>query len=365
LFGIDRIGQGPGEYTSLYDFLIDKNLHHLVLRSDDRKFLHFDMQGNFLYEVKSDNIVYDKYKDELSVWSNDNKSIYRFKPDGTFVGKIDTKFWGSSIAVTDTNTWLLNLESTSQKNSEPNASNFLVFNEKGDIIKQFFPFIKDMERLSTISMFAHYRDEAIFTQYYNNTVFTVNKDEMKAKYYFDFHEHNIPVSSLDNVTYKELGRIIADKDYAFLIRCMETSSHVVFQYAYKGIIFDGYYSKTAKTLKTSTYYINDMYALYSGKRFVYNDNNDLLVSFIEPQSFEFFQNIIKNGGKNNVKDLLIEHAKKPLPPEAAKHLTEKYRENYLKVLKSANIKLTEGEVDFLNSINEFDNPILWIAKLKK
>jgi hypothetical protein len=78
LFGIDRIGQGPGEYTSLYDFLIDKNLHHLVLYSDDRIFLHFDMHGNFLYEVKSDN----SYSAAYSIYLND--STYLAFNDATF-----------------------------------------------------------------------------------------------------------------------------------------------------------------------------------------------------------------------------------------------------------------------------------------
>jgi hypothetical protein len=336
----------------------------------------FDNKGKFLNRIGSvgdgpeeykrpDDIVYDGYNDELLVWSNDNQAIFRFQLDGTFVGKINTKLWGNSIAVMDTNTYLLNLRSTAQKKGGPNAYDFLIFNEKGDIIRQFFPFNKDMERLSPISTFAHYQDEVIFTQNYNNTVFTVNKDEMKPKYYVDFHKHNIPVSSLYNVTYKELGKIIADNDYAFLISCMETSSHVVFQYVYKRVIFDGYYSKTTKTLKTTTYYINDMYALYNAKRFIYNDNNDLLISFIEPQSFEFSQDLIKNGDKNNIKDLLIEHAQEPLSPEAAKVFSDKYRENYLKTLKSANIELTDEEIDFIKSINEFDNPILWIATLKK
>jgi hypothetical protein len=79
LFSIDRTGQGPGEYTSLYDFLIDKNLHHLVLRSDDRKYLHFDMQGNFLYEVKSDNDYCAMY----SIYLND--STYLAFNDPTYI----------------------------------------------------------------------------------------------------------------------------------------------------------------------------------------------------------------------------------------------------------------------------------------
>jgi hypothetical protein len=78
LFGIDRRGQGPEEYASLYDFLIDKNLHHLVLHCDDRRFLHFDIQGNFLYEVKPD----DNYSAMYSICLND--STYLAFNDATF-----------------------------------------------------------------------------------------------------------------------------------------------------------------------------------------------------------------------------------------------------------------------------------------
>ncbi|MDR0603462.1 MAG: 6-bladed beta-propeller [Bacteroidales bacterium] len=325
----------------------------------------FDNNGKFLNRIGSigegpeeykrpDDIVYDKYKDELLVWSNDDKSIFQFKLDGTFLGKIKTKFWGAPIAVADTNTYLLKISSS-------NSHNIVVVNEKGDILSQLFPFNKDTERLDVISMFAPYQNELLFTQYYNNTVFTVNKDKMKAKYYVDFHKHNIPVSSFSDVTHKELRNIIVDNDYAFIIRFMETSSHAVLQYVYKGIIFDGYYSKTTKILKTSGRYLNDMYALCNVKTFIYT-NNDSLISFVEPQAFTYYQNLLKNGDKNNIKDLLQKNLQ--MAP-AAEIISDKYRKNYLKTLESANLKLTDEEIDFINSISEFDNPILWIATLKK
>lgn len=335
----------------------------------------FDANGKFLNRIGSigegpeeykrpDDIVYDKYKDELLVWSSDDQSIFRFNLDGTFVGKIKTKFWGTSIAVADTNTYLLNLENISQKRGSHNSHNILVLNEKGDIIRQLYPFNEDVERLSTISMFAPYQNEQIFTQYYNNTVFTVNKDEMKAKYYIDFHKHNIPVSSLHNITYKELKRIIVDKDYAFVIRFMETSSHIVLQFIHnKGQIFDCYYSKTSKTTKISSYYINDIYALCSLKTFIHI-NNDSLISSIEPHLFKSYQDMLKKGDKN-IKNLLIESAQKPIPPELAEIFTDKYRKNNLEALKSSNIKITDDEINFINSIKEDDNPILWITTLKK
>jgi hypothetical protein len=75
---------------------------------------------------------------------------------------------------------------------------------------------------------------------------------------------------------------------------------------------------------------------------------------------------IRRKGKKGSDDYkIVKHVQEPLSPDAAKVFIDKYRENYLKMLKSANIKLTDEEIDFIKSINEFDNPILWIATLKK
>jgi hypothetical protein len=68
LFNIDRMGQGTGEYTYLGDFFIDTNLQHLVLISDIRKFLHFDLYGKFLYNIYSTDIYYARH----SIYLNDS-----------------------------------------------------------------------------------------------------------------------------------------------------------------------------------------------------------------------------------------------------------------------------------------------------
>lgn len=58
LFSIDRMGQGPGDYSYLGDFIIDENLNHLILVSENSRTLHFDLQGNFLYDRVSNDIYY-------------------------------------------------------------------------------------------------------------------------------------------------------------------------------------------------------------------------------------------------------------------------------------------------------------------
>jgi hypothetical protein len=51
------MGQGPGEYTYLGDFFIDKYRNHLVTINFP-EVRHWDSDGNFLYKVNADNMYY-------------------------------------------------------------------------------------------------------------------------------------------------------------------------------------------------------------------------------------------------------------------------------------------------------------------
>jgi hypothetical protein len=67
LFKIDRMGQGPGEYTYLADFFIDKYRDHLVTLNFP-EVRHWDLDGNFLYSVKAD----DMYNARRIIYQNDS-----------------------------------------------------------------------------------------------------------------------------------------------------------------------------------------------------------------------------------------------------------------------------------------------------
>jgi hypothetical protein len=52
LFPIDKLGQGPGEYTFLSYFFIDTYLNSIIIVSEGNLWLYFDLDGNYLYSKK-------------------------------------------------------------------------------------------------------------------------------------------------------------------------------------------------------------------------------------------------------------------------------------------------------------------------
>lgn len=53
IFQLDKRGQGPGEYTEITDFIIEKELQQIhVLDRNLKKILCYDLRGNFIKDVK-------------------------------------------------------------------------------------------------------------------------------------------------------------------------------------------------------------------------------------------------------------------------------------------------------------------------
>jgi hypothetical protein len=93
LFKIDRMGQGPGEYTYLGDFIIDKHRDHLVTLNSPG-FMHFDLQGNFLYKVTPDYSYYARnfiYLNDSTYLAYNDGGVETGVPKGTSLLYLDPK----------------------------------------------------------------------------------------------------------------------------------------------------------------------------------------------------------------------------------------------------------------------------------
>lgn len=79
LFSIDKLGKGPGEYTYLGDIFIDDVGEYLILVSENNRYLYFDLDGNYLFDVSASDRYYDRsilpLNDSLWVAYNDPETI--------------------------------------------------------------------------------------------------------------------------------------------------------------------------------------------------------------------------------------------------------------------------------------------------
>lgn len=60
LFTIDKIGRGPGEYGYLGDFTINRKEGQIILCLDERKYFHFNLEGQFLFERQTNDTYFGR-----------------------------------------------------------------------------------------------------------------------------------------------------------------------------------------------------------------------------------------------------------------------------------------------------------------
>lgn len=347
-----------------------------------KKVLVFDHHGKFLnvigkmgegpeeYDSPND-IAYDSYNDELLIWCHNKKTIMKFKINGTFVRNIKIDWWVASIYVTGLNSYLLYLNNYTQKNGNVNDYNIQIIDDNGNIISRMLPYNKDKIVLSPpcLNDFCTFQEELLFSPHYSNTIFKIDMDsaKMRSKYYFDFGKHNIPRSLFNPaVTPGEFDKAIqSNSNYAFNINFMETTSHVVNQFVYKRKIYTCFHSKESGITKYSAHFINDINLYPEG--IFHTQQGDLLIGYVETNGFIELQSLVKEMEKtskepDNIKDILIKNLTIP----SSSIFSNKLKDNYSQAIKSSTItSLSDEEINFINSVDESDNPIIQIAVLKK
>jgi hypothetical protein len=343
-----------------------------------RKVFVFDISGKFLNIIGSNgegpeeydspnDIAYDEYNDELLVLCHNKKSIMKFKPDGTFVKNIKIDWWATSIHVADKNSYLVYLNNNTQKGGKINDYNIQIIDDNGMLISQLLPYDKERIALSPPSkkVFSTFQKELLFSPYYTNMTFKIDMDSIKIrnKYYFDFGKHSIPQSLFSpEVTSKEFYRTVhKDSHYALNILFAETSSHISTLFVYDRKIYTCIHSKESGITKFSSVFLNDINSLYAGGIFCTQKGN-ALIGYVEPEGFLELQSLLKGITKisDNIGDIYLDKLKSNLFGG-----NSKLKDNLSKAINSTKFTVSEDEINFINSIEETDNPIIQIATLKK
>jgi hypothetical protein len=352
--------------TDEYFFILDYSTAKAVFAFDKTgKFLNrIGTKGNGPEEYDCpDDIVYDKYNGELLVWCYNDKKIMRFKPDGTFAGNIKVDWWANAISIVSKDIYLLYLNNIQQKNGKPNDYNMILINRNGEIVNQLLPYDEHKHiKAGFVSDFSFYGDTVLFSPHLGNKIYQLGTDGLQLKYYVDFKEHNIPAFLFVDTDFEKLYEEIKDNSYAHIGYSLETSTHVAVSFRKDRLVYSGFYSKASKSFKWTHGWTNDLYGLVDIGSFQCN-KGDLLISSVEPYVFCGLQDVLKKYKTNKsdftkaiIRQISLENKLSFLDSKLKKRLIENY--------KSIDITLSDAEIDFVNSIEEGDNPVLVILKLK-
>ncbi|MFA5820088.1 MAG: 6-bladed beta-propeller [Bacteroidales bacterium] len=266
---LNKQGRGPGEYTNIFDFVVDEAGNIDVLDFSGKKIVKYDTKGNYLDNWKTGMYAFSFIKFE------DNYII----------------FGGNGNAATDYSEKMV-----------------FVFNKwKGHIIKEFIPVNHNMER------FANYVDSRNiqstndgfylgFSPY--DTIYHFTNGQLFPDLLIDFGIRKIN----DQIYSKEFNDILAfnqylnDKELCHLIyNYLVSPQLVLFNFFYKNSYWAGVYKQNSEEVITSNFFEDDM--IFKGNRYKTSNffpmeyNNGIYYFMMEPYHIA---NFIKDNGIENV-----------------------------------------------------------------
>lgn len=292
---IGNKGRGPEEYITHADFELDKEGNIYII--DRFKIVKYSSNGDHImnFSLKYNTGGFICYPEQLIVRDN-----------GQFI------IWGGSAGI--------------KENMKGNLFAMYEISESGKIMNKYFPLNWKIDNRR--HRFRKFSQEYLIDPVFGvDTIFSISKDSVYAKYYVDFGKYKIRKEVPKNLT--SLSSFAQEMDECcatYILNFTEIKDWTYFLFKYQGYMYFNYYSKSLR--KTFTSKISSKSIPH--KSFVWKIDSsweDSFISLIEPIS------IIKKLSRITNKN----------------HLSSKDRV----LIKS------------LESIDESDNPVLFVVKMKE
>ncbi|GHT65310.1 6-bladed beta-propeller [Bacteroidia bacterium] len=266
LWKINKIGNGPGEYTEIIDF--DLKNDQLYLFDPNRNILEFDLSGNF---IKS----------------------------------YPLKRFGTSMAVNDTFLYLY----TCNYPTEEGKYQLLIMDDYGQNSKigvSVIPknLIEVCKSFNSENAFCHFEDETRFFTPFSTKIYSIKRDSIFVKYNIDFGEFNIPENYFDNYTADD----VAKSKYAYGLNAYwETDAYFYFNIKVNENFQSVLYSKKEKKLTYGIFY-DDLAFCFPSFSIV---NNQFAVGFRSADDLHAEY----DNSKEKRKDTLLEKVVSEITPD--------------------------------------------------
>ncbi len=244
---ISKIGRGPGEYTDLSDF---------------------DVYASKIYALS--------YADrKLNVYSSDGRNLARIN--------IPDKYTKLKV-IDDDMVWLY------AENSNADLHNFaLLVISTGNIEQRFDRFAEDGGYVRNTTPFCgEYNGELYTAKYFDNRIYTLNRDAYTAVYDLDMHLQNIPQKDIATKTLAELSELYRNREVLHNISHVfrhENNLTVVARCFFSDYGFRDCIVKFDLETQSTSFYrigdeINDDYPFFNSS-YIVGYTNDAIISAID------------------------------------------------------------------------------------
>ncbi len=259
LYKIDKLGKGPGEYTQLLDFNVDKKGNIFIL--EWLRIIKYDPNGKYLETLDYNHLKTKEngfYPFNIAILDNEDMYFYTGTMGGSGISNLD------HYAVTRVN----NKAEIVSKNilMERVSQNYPVMFYKNSSNEYFMQTLKG-----------------------NDTIYSLSTEGVIPKYFVNFGKKSFPPDYFPK-QFKDMGKIYFDADnkteYRSIIHNITESNNLLY-FNFRGAnkIFEALYSKKSKKTKVGRVFTHPTAAGIQN----YNPQTDEFISIMADMSIALIQ----------------------------------------------------------------------------
>lgn len=232
-YQIGSIGNGPGEYLEMRDYLIFED-HIEIL--DFKKILTYSLTGEYISTKHFDFSAQNQYC---------NAEFFAVSPLGGYY------FWGGTLGI---------------KDFSPKLKRYLMYHIDSKMNMKEGYFLISHGSGSSFFRFTEYDDLILMEPSFgNHNIYQINKKgEISSRYYFDFGKNKYP-KPLSNIN-KHSPQQVSEEVENYIVETLnflETKNWIHIDFVYKNRVQSVFYSKK----KNKVYLVNSFSENYSKNKF--------------------------------------------------------------------------------------------------
>ena len=352
---IDKVLSYKGKY-----FILDQVQRKAVLA--------FDTKGNYLGTIgkigkgpgeyaEPNDIAIDRHSDQIAVWCNTSQKILFYDLNGVFMKSLKLKHYIKSFKFLGKHNIAIYLDV--DLNLDNNSPNLIVIDRKGNEIYSAFngEGMNGPDR-GGFDFLSQTDDKGVtLLPGYSNNIFTITDKVIANKFEIDFNFNNIPKSLLAK-SKTEFKKELRKSNYAFVNNHFVFPDYLIFNFVYKKMIYSSIFSTKSSKLFYANLWQNNINGLLTGSGMFYPGNENEVISVYDPSNIEYLKEIINKPDFSGDLNQSTYQAFKDMK-------IDKELLNRLKAqIYSTKYDILENDIEFVNSINSTDNPVLIIKHLK-
>ncbi|MFY0255139.1 6-bladed beta-propeller [Chitinophaga sp. 30R24] len=333
-----------------------------ILDQVERKaVIEFDENGKFLRIIGSKGSGKGQYNEpndisinnnKLIVWVNDFRKFLVYDMNGNFLKEVRVKSYAKSGVILDHEQFALFMDIGGDKVTNEKFD-LKIFDKNGELTHIGFE-KKDRNFSKGIFFFSQNDGQTIVSPGYSNTIYSLTSDLLTKKYKIDFGSREIPYDTIRNFT--SISKFLSwakKSNWAYLSKYFETPDFLIFNFNYKGSTYTCFYSKKSKVLKYGNVWFNNINGIFPGILISVQGNN--AISYYDPSTIDTYKKSHQSHTTNFQADTLATGANKYFKELLGKSIG----------FQASDFLYTKEQIDLLHSIQPSDNPVLLIQKLKE